>query len=70
MIRNTSHENNLFEQILRMKSLMKESKGYGDLIMEGPITGVFSSVVKSLDNLVKVGKITVKGTVKAFTRIT
>ena len=58
MIRNTSHENNLFEQILRMKSLMKESKGYGDLIMEGPITGVFSSVVKSLDNLVKVGKIT------------
>ena len=57
MIRNTSYENNLFEQILRMKSLMTESKGYGDLIMEGPITGFFKSVVDALGEIVKAGKI-------------
>lgn len=57
MIRSKKYEDNLFEQILRIKSLIKESNGYGDLIMEGPITGIFKSVVKSLDELVKAGKI-------------
>lgn len=57
MIRNTNYENNLFEQIIRIKSLMNESKGYGDLIMEGPITGIFKLMVGALDNIVKAGKI-------------